>query len=418
MVADQDDLELARFPVGKRSSLLEGLAVLDVTGFLAGPFAGMVLADLGATVIKVEQLTGDSTRRQPPYYFEGDSAYFMAVNRNKSSIALNIRSPQGHAVLDRLITKADVILDNLRAPQREALRLNYEYVAKVNPAIISCSLTGFGSDGPYRDRPAYDIIVEALGGIMSVTGPDGGPSVRSGVPIGDIVAGLYAVIASLAGLEHRRRTGQGKHIDVAMLDSQISLLSYLAQYFFVGGLVAEHQDRAHVSIPTYNTFETKDGREIVVAANTQGMWVSLCTVLAHPELVDDQRFLTNGDRLAHKEELLTILRRAFACWQLDDIYAALLDHQVPAAPINGIDVALNDPQVRHREMVVRVPHRSGREFLTIGTPMKADDDGVGGDFSSPPALGGDSRAILTDLGYSVGEIDQLVTDGIVGLEDA
>ena len=393
---------------------MNGVVVLDLTRFLAGPFAGMTLADLGATVLKVEPLTGDSSRDQPPYYLEGDSAYFLAINRNKKSIAIDIRSAQGREILDRLIAKSDIVLDNLRARQRKSLRLSYEYLEKVNPRIISCSLTGFGSEGPYADRPAYDIIVEALGGIMSLTGPDGGPSVRAGVPIGDITAGMYAVIGVLAGLAYRARTGKGRHLDVSMLDSQISLLSYLAQYFFVGGLVATHQGRAHVSIPTYNTFATKDDREIVIAANTQEMWAALCDVLGRPELTADQRFATNRERLTHREELLEILRSEFARWQCDELYAALVDRQVPAAPINNIEAALTDPQVRQREMVVAVKHRSGQEFLTVGTPVKAEG-ALGEEFSSPPALGGDSAQILTSLGYSGQELTDLVAAGVVKL---
>jgi CoA:oxalate CoA-transferase len=410
------DMTDADMPVGRRTSLLDGVVVLDLTRFLAGPFGTMVLGDMGATVIKVEQLTGDTTRYQAPYYFEGDSAYFLAINRNKRSIAIDIRSPDGREVLERLIARSDIMLDNLRAPQREALRLTYEHVSKLNPRIISCSLTGFGSDGPYADRPAYDIIVEALAGVMSITGPEGGPSVRAGVPIGDITAGLYAVIGVLAGLAYRERTGCGQHVDVSMLDAQVSLLSYLAQYYFTGGMVARHQGRAHVSIPTYNTFETKDGREIVVAANTQEMWLSLCEILRRPDLVADPRFTTNKDRLDHRDELLEILRNEFAHWGCDELHDKLVAGQVPAAPINTIDAALADPQVRHREMVVKAIHRSGKEFPTLGATIKAGG-ATGAAFDSPPALGGDSRAILADLGYTDQEITGLAARSAVKLGD-
>jgi CoA:oxalate CoA-transferase len=407
----------ADVPAGRRTALLSGVVVLDLTRFLAGPFGSMILADMGATVVKVEQLVGDSTRHQPPYYFEGDSAYFLAINRNKQSIALDIRSDGGRKVLERLIAGSDIMLDNLRAPQREALQLSYEHVQKINPRIISCSLTGFGSDGPYADRPAYDIIVEALGGVMSVTGPEGGPSVRAGVPIGDITAGLYAAIGVLGGLAYRQRTGRGQHIDVSMLDSQVSLLSYLAQYYFIGGLVAEHQGRAHVSIPTYNTFATKNGEEIVIAANTQEMWSALCGVLGRPDLPQDPRFSTNRERLAHRDELLEILRAQAGARDRDELYEALVASQVPAAPINSIDTALASPQVRHRDMVVEVTHRSGRKFRTLGTPIKTDDP-EGTDFASPPALGGDSAAIMADLGYSSQEIADLAASGAVRLDPA
>jgi CoA:oxalate CoA-transferase len=415
-VNDQS-LSTVGIPRGKRASLLSGMVVLDLTRFLAGPFASMIMADLGATVVKVEPLTGDTTRNQAPYFLDGDSAYFLSINRNKKSVAIDIRSTQGRDILDRLIAKSDIILDNLRAPQRKRLRLSYEDLEQVNPQIISCSLTGFGSDGPYADRPAYDIIVEALGGVMSLTGPTGGPSVKAGVPIGDITAGLYAVIGALAGLEYRAKNGKGLHLDISMLDSQVSLLSYLAQYFFVSGFVPTHQGREHVSIPTYNTFATKDGSEIVIAANTQEMWVALCDVLGRPDLPADERFTANKDRLAYRDALLEILRAEFARWECADIYAALIDHQVPAAPINNIEAALADQQVRQRDMLVTVQHRRGKEFLTLGTPVKADG-ASGEEFSSPPELGGDSASILTELGYSREELADFVAAGVVKIGEA
>jgi CoA:oxalate CoA-transferase len=399
---------------GQRSALLSGIKVVDLTHFLAGPFGSMILADMGADVLKVEQIAGDSTRATPPYFFEGDSAYFLSVNRNKRSISVNIRSVEGKEILRRIIADADIVIDNMRASQRESLGLSFADLIHINPQIISCSINGFGSDGPDSARPAYAIIVEALAGVMSVTGPEGGPSVRSGVPIGDLTAGLYAVIGALAGLEYRRRTGKGQHIDVSMLDSQVSLLSYLAQYFFTGGLVATHQGRAHVSIPTYNTFATKDSSEIVIAANTNEMWRSLCSVLGLEDLPGDPRFATNADRLTHRDELIPILQQEFSKWNIEELDAALVNAGVPVAPINSIDEALNNAQIRHREMVVKVRHRSGAEFSTLGTPIKPDD-AIGGEFFSPPGLGQDSESVLRELGYSAEGIHALSRAGVVRL---
>ncbi len=400
-------------PLGTRLPVLKGVKVVDLTRFLAGPFASMVFADMGADVIKVEQMTGDSTRRNPPYYFNGDSAYFLSINRNKRSIALNIKSEEGHKVLRELIADADILVDNLRAPQREALGLSWEALEAINPKIVSVSVTGFGSDGPYADRPAYDIIVEALGGVMSVTGPFGGPSVRAGVPIGDITAGLYAVIGGLGGLQTVARTGKGVHMDVGMLDSQVSLLSYLAQYYFIGGLVPSHQGRAHLSIPTYNTFATKDDSEIVIAANTNEMWRSLCHVLGRDDLADDERFVTNPERLKHQDELLPILADEFRKWTAEDLDRALVAAEVPVAPIKSVDQALADEQVRHREMVVRVPHRDGGEFLTVGVPIKADHAGEGTEFLTPPGLGQHTAELMHSLGYTDEQISALEAAGAI-----
>jgi CoA:oxalate CoA-transferase len=399
-------------PVGRRQSLLDGVVVLDLTRFLAGPFAGMILADLGATVLKVEQITGDTTRNQPPYFLDEDSAYFLAINRNKKSVSLDIKSEAGRRILRQLIAGADVILDNLRAPQRVELGLDFESLRDINPKIISCSVTGFGSDGPYADRPAYDIVVEALAGVMSLTGPAGGPSVRAGVPIGDLTAGLYAVIGALAGLAKRDRTGTGEHIDIGMLDSQISLLTYLAQYYFTGGLVAQHQGRAHVSIPTYNTFATLDGTELVVAANTQEMWRSLCLAFDRTDLADDDRFTTGARRLANRDALLTELNAEFAKRSSDDVLQMLIEREVPVARINSIAEALVDPQVRARDMVVSVRHRNGSSMPTLGTPVKADNS-EGDEFFSPPGLGEQTREVLVELGIADAEIAALLDEGVI-----
>jgi CoA:oxalate CoA-transferase len=399
---------------GKRLALLKDVRVLDLTNFLAGPFGTMVLADMGASVLKIEQLSGDMVRNSPPYFHEGDSAYFLSVNRNKESIALDLRTPQGKEIMRGLVKRADVVLDNLRGQQRAALGLSFEDLKRVNPRIVCCSITGFGSAGPYADRPAYDIIVEALGGIMSLTGPVGGPSVRAGVPIGDITAGLYAAIGVLAGLEARRATGEGTHIDISMLDCQVSLLSYLAQYYFTGGFVASHQGKAHVSIPTYNTFEASDDREVVIAANTQAMWETLCKVLGRPDLPHDDRFADNVARLAHRDELVAILRGEIAKRESAELYETLVGAGVPAAPINPIDIALRDPQVRHRDMVVTAPHRVGADFVTLGSAVKSGYS-HGDDFQSPPGLGQHSASVLADLGYTRAEIEELARAGVVRL---
>lgn len=403
----------AQLPTGRRLNLLDGVRVLDLTAFLAGPFTSMVLADLGAKVTKVERLTGDSSRGNPPYFHDGDSAYYLSINRNKASVALDLKSTEGRKILSGLVAESDIVVDNMRPGQRESLGVDFDHLVSINPNIVSCSVTGFGADGPYSDRPAYDIIVEAMAGVMSLTGPEGGPSVRAGVPIGDITAGLYLAIGALAALQRQRTTGEPQYVDVAMLDSQISLLSYLAQYYLTGGLVATHQGRAHVSIPTYNTFPTFDG-EIVVAANTQGMWESLARELGLDELCDDSRFLTKADRLKHRNELIPLIHGRTLERTTEDLHHALVTAGVPVAPINNIEQALHDPQVRHREMLVKVDHHRGTPFATLGSPIKSPGS-KGETFTSPPDLGGHSEAVLARLGYTNDQIEELHAAGVVRL---
>jgi CoA:oxalate CoA-transferase len=408
--------ERHQVPTGKRLRLLEGVRILDLTSVVAGPFGSSVLADLGADVLKVESLVGDTARSMPPFYFAGDSTYFLALNRNKRSVAIDLKSAAGQQVLSDLLKGHDVVLMNARNSQRASLGLSDERIRTINPRLVSCSITGFGSSGPYRDRPAYDLVVQALSGIMSLTGPvDGpvdGPSVRAGVPVGDLVAGLYGAIGILAGLQRRSTTGLGTHIEVAMLDGQVSLLSYLAQAFLTDGYVAGHQGRAHMSIPSYDAFPTADG-EIVVAAFTDEMFVRLCSVLKRPDIPVDPRFATRQSRLTHRGVLVAELRSEFSLWRTEAVYEALVEAQIPAGPINGIDAALGDAQVVARDMVVGVQHRAGERFRTVGVPLKAPEC-EGDDFFSPPGLGENGPAVLAQVGYSELEIRALVDDGVIG----
>jgi CoA:oxalate CoA-transferase len=391
------------------TGLLDGIRVLDLTRFLAGPFGSMILADMGADVVKVEPPDGDSTRVLPPYFVGDDSAYFLSINRNKRSIVVDLTTSGGQRVLKRLVEHSDVVLDNLRPRQRSRLGVSYEQLRAINPRVVACSLTGFGSDGPYRDRPAYDIVVQALSGVMSLTGEPGSPSVRSGVPIGDLVAGMYLAVGVLGAVVERQRSGVGQHIDVAMLDGQVSFLSYLASYYFVSGVVPGHQGRAHESIPTYNTFEAADGVELVVAANTDEMWKSLCGVLGLDHLVDEERFATNADRLRHRDELVPLLVAAFKARDADAWYEALTAAGVPSAPINTLDRVKRDPQVAHRRMIMDVPHRSDATMQTLGNPVKASRT-YSDDYRSPPGLGEHTRQVLAEAGFSPAEIDALAAD--------
>src|SRR6185295_5163893 len=252
---------------------LRNSVVIDLTQHLAGPFATQILGDLGARVIKVEPPDGDSTRQIGPHFVDGDSAYYLSVNRNKESVCLNLKADAGRDALLRLVRSADAVVENFRPGTMEKLGIGADVLREINPRLVVTSLTGFGLDGPYRDRPAFDMIVQALGGGMSLTGEIGGKPVRSGLPIGDLCAGMNAAIATLAGLLRAAHEGTGSRVDVAMLDTQVNLLSYVASYYLTGGEVPGLQGRQHMSIPTYRAFTCGDGRDIVVTANTPRMWL-------------------------------------------------------------------------------------------------------------------------------------------------
>ena len=279
---------------------LGDVRVLDLTQFLSGPYGTMILADLGADVIKVEPPSGELSRTIPPNFAGGDSSYYLSVNRNKRSVVADLKTAEGLTLVRALAAKADIVVENFRPGVLKRLGLDYEALAKVRPSLIWCSISGFGQDGPWRDLPAYDMVVQALSGGMSLTGDPDGEPVRAGIPLGDLSAGMYGVIGMLAALHERDRTGKGRWVDIAMFDCQLSMLSYQAAYFLQSGQVPGRQGSGHDSIPTYRCFAASDGVSVVVTANTEKMWCSLAQVLGVPELTHDPRFATNADRFTNR----------------------------------------------------------------------------------------------------------------------
>jgi crotonobetainyl-CoA:carnitine CoA-transferase CaiB-like acyl-CoA transferase len=350
-----------------------------------------------------------------PHFVKGDSAYFLAVNRNKESLAVDLKHTRGRAIVLDLARKADIVLEAFRPGVAARLGLAYDALRAVNPKIIVCSISGFGQDGPYRDRPAYDIIAQAMSGGMSMTGERGGVPVRAGIPIGDLSAGMYAVIGALAALERVRSEGEGAHIDVAMLDCQISMLVYQAAYHLLAGEVPGPQGREHVSFPTYRAFRCADGIEIVVAANTERMWSDLCAALGCGELSADPRFRLNEDRLRHRAELAPLLEAAAAKMSSVELLAALAAREVPAAPINTLDRALADAQVRHRDMVVQMIDGEGSSIEVAGNPVKVA--GLSSrQHAYPRRLGADTATILREcLDRSEDEIADLARQGVIAI---
>ena len=392
---------------------LAGIRVLDLTQFLAGPYATQIMGDLGAEVLKLEAPSGDWSRTLPPHFVGEDSAYFLSVNRNKKSIVADMKSAEGLALVERLAAACDVVMENFRPGVLARLGLDGAALAARTPGLIWCSISGFGQDGPDRDRPAYDMIVQALSGGMSMTGQPDGPAVRAGIPIGDLCAGMYAVIGVLAALEERRRTGRGRMVDIAMLDSQIAMLCYQAAYFLHSGVEPGRQGRGHASIPTYRSFAAGNGTELVITANTERMWRALCGVLGLEELREDPRFPTNDDRYANRFELWPLLEAAFRTREAGEWVPLLLEAGIPVGRVNTLEAALSNPQVVHRGMVLELAAKDGATIRVAGNPIVLSGAGPA-EHAYPPALGADTRAVLESvLGMTGAEIDAATAAGIV-----
>ncbi len=393
---------------------LAGVRVLDLTQFLAGPFATQILGDLGAEVIKLEAPSGDWSRSLPPHFVGPDSAYYLSVNRNKKSVVADMKSADGLALVRRLAGASDIVMENFRPGVLDRLGLVYDDLAAENEGLIWCSISGFGQDGPDRDRPAYDMIVQALSGGMSMTGVPGEPAVRAGIPIGDLCAGMYGAIGVLAALEARRRTGKGRLVDVAMLDCQVAMLCYQAAYFLHSGNEPGRQGRGHASIPTYRSFDAGNDTELVITANTERMWRALCGVLGREELADDPRFATNDDRYANRFELWPLLEAAFREKDADAWVPLLLEAGIPVGRVNTLGAALSNPQIDHRDMVLNLTAGDGRRVRVAGNPIKFAED-VPPPAGFPPLLGENTREVLADvLGLDEEEIEAALSTGAVG----
>lgn len=367
---------------------LRGLRIVDLTRMLAGPYGTMLLADMGAEVIKVESPDGDPMRRMgPPFEPDGRSAYFMAVNRNKKSVVLDLRDDRDHQRFLRLVRTADAVVDNFRHGVMERLRLTPQHLRAVRPDLVTCSMTAFGGDGPYRDLPAYDLVLQAMGGGMSITGEPGGRPTRAGIPIGDLAGGAFAALAVCAALLSRERHGPaqtGRHIDLSLLDVQVSLLTYVAQYFMTDGKVPGPVGSAHQSVVPYQAFQTADG-DVVVAVFGESFWAPLCRAMALEELID--LYPDNATRHARRQEVVERLQRRFLEHTTDEWVEAIWAAGVPGGPVNTLDRVLRDPQVRHRRMVV-----SDGERELLGNPIKTGGPET---FTPAPALGQHTAELLS-----------------------
>lgn len=385
---------------------LEGIKVLDLTRVLAGPYATMVLADMGAEVIKIEiPNKGDDSRAFGPYV-NGESAYFMSINRNKKSMTLNLKKEESKELLLEMVKNADVIVENYRPGTMEKLGLGYDKLKEVNPGIIYAAASGFGHTGSYSQRPAYDGVVQAMGGIMSITGQKGGKPTRVGPSIGDITAGLFTAIGILGALNYRNKTGKGQKVDVAMLDCQVAILENAISRYFATGKSPEPAGNKHTSIVPFEPFETSDG-EIVIAAGNDNLFRKLFKVFGKEEIADDERFKTNPLRNENYDELRPIIVEETKKKSTKEWQKLLDDAGVPNGPINNIEMVLNDPQVNEREMVVEIEHPTAGKTKIPGVPIKMSE--TQGKVESPaPILGEHTEEILKDfVGLSEEKIQKL-----------
>ncbi|EFF73011.1 CaiB/BaiF CoA transferase family protein [Achromobacter piechaudii] len=397
--------------------LLSNVKVLDLSRILAGPWASQILADLGADVIKVERPgQGDDTRSWGPPFLKDeagqdttDGAYFIATNRGKRSITLDLQTPEGQALVKELCRDADVVLENYKVGTLARLGLDYDSLSKINPRLVYCSVTGFGQTGPRAAEPAYDFLIQAMGGLMSVTGerddrPGGGPQ-KVGVPIVDLTTGVYAALGIVAALLRRSQTGQGEYIDVAMLDVQVGLLANQAMNFLLGNRVPRRTGTAHPNIQPQRTFACADG-DIVIVVGNDAQFAALCRLLGKPELAEDPRFVSNSKRVTHQATLDPILDAIFITQPRAHWLAALKSAGVPAGSINTVPEVFDDPQVAHRAMLRHLPHPAAKSVPQVMNPLRFATADLRAD-RAPPLLGQHTAEVLAELGKSAEQIDDL-----------
>ena len=392
---------------------LEGIRVLDLTRALAGPFCTLMLGDNGADVIKVEiPGTGDDTRKWGPPFIGEESAYYLSINRNKRSLTLNLQDAQAQEVFMKLAKDIDVVVENFTPGVMGRFGLDYDAVKAVSPKVVYCSISGFGQDGPYRNRPAYDQIMQGVGGLMSITGePDGEPQ-KIGIAVTDIGAGMWSAFAIMAALNHRGKTGEGQYIDISMLDAQVAWLTYQAAFFFANGEAPKRMGAAHPTLVPYQAFMCKDGKYINVAVGSERIWERFCQGMEREDLKDHPDYATNSVRVNNRGAMVSMLQEIFltrpvAEW-VEDLQAA----NVPCGPINDLADVFADPQVLARNMYLEMPHPTLGSIKQTGLPIKFSLT-PGGLDRHPPLLGEHNQEILQSLGYSDADVQSLKEQSVI-----
>ena len=391
---------------------LDGIKVLDLTRVLAGPYATMLLGDLGAEVIKIEQPgTGDESRNFGPFK-NGFSLYFMSVNRGKRSITLNLKTERGQAIFKQLLAYTDIVVENFRPGTMKKLGLDYDTLKTEHPSLIYAACSGFGQTGPYAQQGAYDMIIQGMGGIISITGEPEGPPVRVGTSISDITAALFTTIGVLSALHHRNQTGKGQLVDVAMLDSLVAVLENAVVRYFATGEAPKPLGARHPAITPFEAFASADGH-VIIALGNDTLWEKFCVHVNRQDLISDERFRTNADRTENHAELFPILSDIMSQRATDAWIDALGKIGVPCGPINAMDKVVSHPQVQAREMITRVAHQMTGEVEVPGVPIKLSE--TPGNIDAPaPSLGEHTTEILTGiLKMRPDEIEKLIRDKII-----
>ena len=396
------------------NNLLENICVIDLTRVLAGPYCTMMLGDLGADIIKIEVPSrGDDTRHWgPPFTKGGESAYYLSANRNKRSMTLNLKSEEGLEILKKLIAKGDVLVDNFKTGTLSRWGLDYETLQEIRPGLIYCTVTGYGYTGPYSSRPGYDLIVQATGGFMSITGPENGDPSRAGVAIADISTGMFAANAILAALYSREKTGEGQHIDMSLLDSQVAQLSYAATNYFVSGSITNRLGNAHPNIVPYQSFKARD-MHFVLAVGNDKQWEIFCKSINKPEWIDDEKYSTNALRVNNRKQLIDQLSKLFAT-QNAGYWLEIFDKVgLPSGPINELDKVFENEQIKSREMQIELPHSIDNKVTLLNSPIKIPTSPTK-THKAPPTLGEHTEEILKEkIGLDQDTVARLRDEGIL-----
>lgn len=391
---------------------LENIKVLEIAQTLAGPFSGQMLSDLGAEVIKIEKFTGDETRHFVPPEWQGESTFYMANNRNKRSITLNLKSKEGLEIVKKLAKEADVLIENFRTGTADRLGFGYEAMKEINPGIIYLSISGFGGTGPLKDKAGYDLMIQAYSGLMSITGEVGRAPVKTGISVVDLVSGTLGATSVLSAIIQREKTGKGQHLDLSLLDSTVLLLNYLVPAYLATGKSHGPMGSGHPSLFPYQAFKAKD-QYVVIACANDGLWQRFCETFGWDDLQEIEKFRRNKDRVVHREELESIINERLSKMEASYIIDALEKNGIPNSPINTIEQVVNDEQIKARDIIKDIPHPFIEGLKSPVFPVKFSDVDIEVR-SHPPMLGEHTIEVLQELGYEKNDIEKLSNDGVVG----